>query len=322
MRNVLILFMAVMLLSCEKAEQPIPPHIPGPAQISQVSIGNYYPDQVWYDLENNIEVSRNKRTIWDLKFATDPAEWHVKLNSSVTQFAALTNFDHFKEVGDTTGMNFKWDTHSGNLDSTALGDWRQTNKVYVLNRGKDELGKSLGIAYLKFDSVTSTQYFFRWALPNSDDWISAQVKKDTAYNFTYFSFNNGGQTVAVEPPKNTWDLCFTQYTFAFYDMDPVVPYLVTGTLLNPNHAFSAKYVSADFDALQLSDVPASRYNTHLDNIGYLWKWYDFDQGYYITDPTQNFVLQVYSGKMFKLHFLDWYAETGEKGTASFEFSEL
>ena len=219
-------------------------------------------------------------------------------------------------------MPFKWDEFSGNLDSTAIGDWRTTNQIYVLNRGKDELGKALGIIKLKIDSVTASSFFFRYAGFNDTEWTSQEITKQPDYFFSYFSFKAGGNQVQIAPPITDWDIVFTQYTFVFYDMVPIVPYLVTGAILNPQNPYSAKEFTVPFADINRDFILSANFNERTDNIGYNWKYYDFDAAYYITLPEQNYIVRSQSQKMYKLHFLDWYSDQGEKGTASFEYAEL
>ena len=316
--TVLVLFFA----SCEKNEMPIPPHPPGETTPSTVVMGTLYADQIWYNIESNTEVSRNKKTIWDLAFDCSEDGFHVLLNSANRMQVALTNDSNLGTVTDTFGLEFTWDSHTGNLDSTGIGDWRTTSNLYVIDRGLDEVGKSLGQAKIIFDSLNETTYFFRFADFDGDTWTSASVKKDSLFTHSYFTFSNGGKTLSIAPPKTDWDFCFTQYTYIYYDMNPVVAYTVTGVVLNRTSPFSIQIFDKPFADITSDDIVKYPSKPRVDNIGFDWKYYDFDAGYYITKPNKNYIFKAQSGKMFKIHFLDWYNDKGEKGTASFEYSEL
>ena len=50
--------------------------------------------------------------------------------------------------------------------------------------------------------------------------------------------------------------------------------------------------------------------------------FDFETGKYSVDPSQNFIIKSTEGIYFKLHFNEFYNETGEKGYPKFEFQEL
>lgn len=324
MKNWGFILIGMMLFfgSCEKDEIPVQPHAPGDVTNKEVEIGNYYSDQVWYSIENGEEVARNHKTDWDLAFECNEPGWRITMNSANIAYSSATGETDLLAITDTIGMTWKWDEFSGNLDSTAIGDWRTTPEIFVLNRGKNELGKPLGLTKLIFDSVTDEAFYFRHTEFNTNQWISDSVIKNADYTFSYFSLKGTGSQVDIAPPKTEWDIVFTQYTFVFYDMTPIVPYLVTGAILNPNNTYSAKRFDKEFSDITSDDILSSVYNQRIDNIGYDWKYYDFDNGYYITLPEKNYIFRAQSGKMFKIHFLDWYNNQGEKGSPSFEYSEL
>lgn len=305
-----------------KDEIPVKPHEPGESQSGMVEMGNLYPDQIWYNIETGQEVSRNKKTAWDLAFENTNEGWRVTINGANLAYLSYTNETDITAVKDTIGTDWRWDEFSGNLDSTAMGDWRTQPQIYILDRGKDEVGKSLGFSKLMIDSVTPEKFYFRHAPLNSDTWNKGEVSKDPAYFFSYYSLKGTGNQEIIAPPTASWDFVFTQYTFVFYDMQPIVPYLVTGVLLNHNSPNSTQVFDKEFEAITLEDGLGPKANNRIDNIGYNWKWYDFDEGYYVTDPSKNYVLRAQTGKYFKIHFLDWYNQNGEKGAPSFEYSEL
>ena len=307
--------------SCEKDEIPVAPHPPGEVNAKEIVMGPLYPDQIWYNMESGMEVSRNYKALWDIGFECNNDAWHIVLNSAGRMQVAATNDTSLIAVTDTFGLNFSWDSHTGNLDSTGIGDWRIKPQVYVLDLGHDEKGKSLGLGKVAFDSVTETTFYFRYANFNDTVWKSTSIAKDTNYVYSYFSYKTEEQ-VWTAPPKREWDICFTQYTYIYYYMSPMVAYLVTGVTLNPTNTFSTTDFDKPFADITIDDIPTYTFNNRIDNIGWSWKKWDFDAGYYVTFPKQNYIFRAQSGKMYKIHFLDWYNADGQKGTASFEFSEL
>jgi hypothetical protein len=324
MKNLFFLFAICVLAfsSCMKEEIPVSPHAPGELESKQVELGIYYSDQVWYNIENGMEVARNHKTAWDLAFENNGPGSRITINSANIPYIAKTNETDITLVKDTTGATWYWDEFSGNLDSTAIGDWAANPQIYLLNRGKDEFGKPLGISKLFIDSTTDNNFYFRYAELSSDVWSSGVINKDSDYFYSYFSLKGTGSQVQIAPPAKDWDVLFSQYTFVFYDMVPIVPYLVTGVILNPNDPYSLKVFDKNFEAISREDIMNPKANERIDNIGYNFKWYDFDAGYYITDPSKNYIFRNQQGKMFKIHFLDWYNQAGEKGSPSFEYSEL
>lgn len=312
----------VFISSCQKDEIPIAAHTPGELETSQVEMGIYYPDQVWYNIETGMEVSRNHKTDWDIAFENNDPGWRITINSANIAYIAKTGTTDITAVKDTLNAVWRWDEFSGNLDSTAIGDWRTKPEIYILYRGKNEFGRSLGVSKLMIDSATENNFYFRYAALSEDVWQNGVIHKDSNYFFSYFSLKGPGNQVQIAPPTADWDILFTQYTFVFYDMTPIVPYLVSGVLFNPNETYSAKIFNKSFDDISRSDMLNPKANERIDNIGYDWKYYDFDAMYYITDPNKNYIFRNQSGRMYKIHFLDWYNEKGEKGTPSFEYSEL
>lgn len=312
----------VVFASCEKQEIPVTPHEPGDVSSSLVEMGNDYKDQVWYSLKTNREVSRNRKISWDLAFESGPNGWHISLNTSKLMFAAPSGTTDHTLVNDTTEMDFRWDASSGSYDSTAIDDWRAEPEIFVLNLGIDEAGKAQGLRKIIFDSVTSSAYYFRYMAINGTSWETGMVGKDSTFTENYFSFKNGGEQVIVAPPKEEWDIVFTQYTFVFYDVLPITPYLVTGVLTNRYKTKAAKKFDQPFEQITRDALPAANYTEAIDEIGYDWKYYDFDEALYITHPEQNYLIKLSDDKVYKLHFLDYYNTNGEKGSPTMEFSEL
>ena len=52
----------------------------------------------------------------------------------------------------------------------------------------------------------------------------------------------------------------------------------------------------------------------INVIGYDWKIYDFDTGFYTIDPSATYILSDTEGYFYKLRFIDFYNENGEKGS--------
>ena len=324
MKNWVLVSIAALFLfsSCEKDETPITPHTPGELQTSEIVMGTLYADQIWYNIESNTEVSRNNKTDWDLAFDCTDDGFHVLLNSANRMQVALTQDSNLSTVTDTNGIGFTWDSHTGNLDSTGIGNWKNTSNLYVIDRGRDEVGKTLGLRKIIFDSLVNQTYHFRFSDFDGTQWTQFTIEKDSNYTHSYFTFNNNGKAISIAPPKKDWDLCFTQYTYIYYYMNPMVAYLVTGVTMNRDNPFSIQVFDKSFEDINSQDILNYPSSKRVDNIGFDWKFYDFDNGYYVTLPSKNYIFRTQTGKMYKIHFLDWYNNKGEKGTPSFEYAEL
>ena len=309
------------LCSCEVAEKGIPKPVPAPtnAVTSQVSMGATYDYQIYYDLETNKAVSQNLKSIWDVAFEASSDGFHVILNTSKSMFAHNSGTNNF-DAADTAGKlnTLLYDASSGNLDSTAIGDWRSAKNVYFIDLGYDASGNHLGYKKLQILSSDATSYEVKMASLDGSDMIQKVVTKDSNYNFMFMSLT-GGTMVTVEPPKNTWDLAFTQYVTIFYDPG-LLPYLVTGCLLNHYQTSGAKDSLIAFDSVNLNFVQSDTLSKTIDVIGYDWKTYNGTK--YTTNSAMIYFIKNRNGHYFKLHFLDFYNQSGEKGNPMFEFQQL
>lgn len=318
------LSLIILLASCERDEIPITPHDAGDVLTSQVEMEPDYKWQVYFDLSTNSVVGENLKVKWDLGFETSASGYHIVLNAAKLMYAYPTGKTDFAVVTDTNGitLNHTWDEASGNLDSTAIGDWRNTGEVYIIDRGYNELGQHRGYRKAIFKAVDGASYTFRFAKLDGSEDTTLTIAKDADYNFTFFTFNNGGEVLTIEPPKETWDLVFTQYTHIFYDEVPVIPYLVTGCLLNRSGTKAVMDNTIAFEEITFEYAQTKMLTSNINTIGYAWKEYNFDTGAYLVYPELNYIIQDSEGFYYKLHFIDFYDNQGQKGSPRFEFQRL
>ena len=311
---------SLTLLGCDREEIPITAHEPGEVQTVNVSVGGDYRWQVYYDLGTQRMVSQVRKINWDLGFQTGIEGNKVILNGAKAMFVDDRTGVAFEDVMDTVGMGVrkKWDVPSGNLDSTAIGDWQDGTHIYVIDRGYSETGAHQGLRKIQILGVDNDAFQVRIARLNNTEDTTLFVQKDPAYNYAFLSLNNGGAQVDVEPPKADWDLNFTQYTHIFHD--PVMPYLVTGCLSNAHQTFVAIDSVKTFDQIDIDDINSYTFSPALDAIGYSWKV--FTGVTYITLPHINYIIQDQEGHYYKLHFIDFYDDGGVKGSPKWEQQRL
>ena len=313
-----ILSLSTIYISCLKEEIPIEPQI-RTANVSQVNMGSDYGLQIYFNLENNSIVKQNIKTDWDIAFESSIDGWHIILNSSVASSVANTENTNFNSVIDTTGTNWKWDVPNGNLDSTAIGDYRNNNEVYIINRGYDINGNLIGFKKITFDNISGNEYEIHYADLDGNNENSIIIPKDSSVNFIGFSFTTNS-IVDIEPNKENWDLLFTQYTHIF--QNPLMPYLVTGVIINRNNtSISSDNVNV-YDEINSSNIDSYVFNNEIDFIGYDWKTYDFNSGNYVVDQNSNYIIKTNVGFYYKLHFIDFYDDAGLKGSPKFEYQKL
>lgn len=321
-KHVLISLLAgtLALASCKKGELPVPKHDSGDVITSAVNMESNYRYQVYFDLKTNTVVGSNLKTAWDLAFDAEASGYHIKLNGSKSMYAYDTETTDFDAVTDTSGFgNGKsWDEPTGNLDSTAVGEWTGENHVYIIDRGYNENGVHQGFRKIVFESVNANEYQVKFAALNGSGLTELTIAKDDTYNFAFLSFESSS-VVMIEPPKADWDLVFTQYTHIFYEPELTV-YLVTGCLLNHSGTRSVMDETNAFADIDFSFVSGYNFTSNVNTIGYDWK--EFNGSTYVVLSDKNYIIEDRDGLYYKLHFIDFYNSAGVKGNPKWEYQQL
>ncbi len=319
-KTIIILLLSIFFISCEKEEIAVKSYDRGTTQTSSVSIDPTYKLQVFYNLNSNIIISQNNKTDWDIAFSCPENNNHIILNYAKGMYVWRITNKSFTEVTDTIGFeqNKKWDASSGAVDSTAFSNINDSSVVYLIDLGYNEMGIHLGFKKLSVLWNTNKSYKIRYANLNGTSYNEQQILKDEKYNHVAFSFKLN-KVVAFQPIKSTFDLEFTQYTYTF--LEPYQSYLVTGVLINKGIKV-AKVSSIPFSDIKLSDTLLYSFTSSADAIGYDWKYFNFNDGKYTVDPTKIYIIRDLSGFFYKLHFIDFYNENGQKGNIKFEYQKL
>lgn len=316
-RAMYIIFIMGIACSCEKVELPVPAHESGNVITNSVKMESDYRYQLYFDLETNTIVKQNLKTAWDLGFETTRTGNKVILNGAKYMKAASTNTTNFRSITDTIGYIFNIDMPSGSIDSTAIGNWL-VNNVYIIDRGFNELGVHQGFSKIEFQAVTTTAFNIHFSNLDGTNDVTMSIPKNETYSFTFLSLS--GSTVSIEPPKEDWDISFTQYTHYYYN--DKATYLVSGCLGNRNKVEITQIFNKDFSAISLNDINNYTFSENINTIGFDWKAYSFSTGSYTIFSEKNFIIKSTEGKYYKLHFMDFYDNLGGKGTPTFEFQEL
>ncbi|MBG38570.1 MAG: hypothetical protein CL857_01490 [Cryomorphaceae bacterium] len=309
----------VLLSGCLKEESPVLPHVQGDIIEGQVELGTTYGLQVYYDLASNSVVSTNQKTDWDLSFECEAGGWHVLLNSSLAAAAADLGEVDFASVNNTDDAVWNWDLQTGLLDSSAIGDYRNLNHVYLIDRGYNEAGVPLGFKKIMLEFNEDETFSLRSANLDGSEDETITINKDPDINFKSYSFN-ANSVIDIEPNKNEWDLLFTQYTHVF--QNPTLPYLVTGVLLNRYNTVCAQEEAIPFDEITYEIAGAYDFSSDINTIGYDWKSYDFDLSQFTIVDNLSYVIETSNEMFFKLRFIDFYNDQGQKGAPKFELQDL
>ncbi len=328
--TIILLSAIITLTSCFTEEGIIElPPTAGDVQIGQAIMTEYYIYQVFYDLKTNSTVKTNIFSDWDLGFMTSDTAWHIILNNAKTMYAGNSFNTNFEEVTSASGIEMLFDKSNGNTDSLATAGWINLsgetpvseNYVYVVNRGYNEDYSNAGYKKIIFETPENNKYKIKFADLNGQNEQSFTIEKDTTVNYVCFSFDNG--IVDIEPPKNDWTLLFTLYqTMLSTSTGEFVPYTVKGALLNPHKIIANIDTLLNFSEITIEDTCNFEFKTDLDIIGYDWKYYNFEEGFYTIVPDRNYIIKNYDAYYYKLRFIDFYDENGVKGTVTFEVVRL
>jgi hypothetical protein len=324
----IILLFILPLQSCFKEEEMIPRHEQGDLEEGQTALGSYYENQVYFDLYGNEKVTGSSIYDWDLSFESSSGGWLIRLNSAKFMLAGNSKDSLFSADLIMDDLEMKFDKSDGNPDSTSLLSWFETTEdsswshrhVYLVDRGSDKEGMTLGQKKVQFDML-GDDFLMRYADTDNIGDTTVLISRDPAMDQVYYSFDNG--IVNIAPLPNQWSLLFSKYTTMLVtDEGEDYPYLVVGVLLNPNGVAAARDTIHDFMDIEADSIRSLEYTTQADVIGYDWKYYDFDAGVYTIEPDMNYVIRDKDGFFYKLRFIDFYNDVGVKGYPTFESVRL
>ena len=322
MKKYYLIYLIFFLFSCEKSEIPIAGHEMGEMETNQISILSDYSKQIFYSLDNNLVVKENTKTDWDLGFESSEQGWHVILNTSTFSKLSSLNNAIFEDTIIENELVWTWDNPKGINVGTAISDYPNNTTIYIINRGYNINGSQRGLKKLMIDSITSSSYFIRYSNLDNSDYHSAIIKKDNNTNFTYLSFENNS-VINIEPLKEDWDLLFSQYTHLYEENTETPAYLVTGVYSNYiNDIVIAKDTMNPFKDITALNINSYIFSNNQNEIGFEWKAYNFEEQMYTVDSKITYIIKSISNRYFKLRFIDFYNDNGEKGYPSFEIQEL
>ena len=318
MKQLLISFVLLgLLVSCDKGEIPIKKRGSGEVSTQSLDMNADYRYQLFYDCETNSMVQKSLKTNWDIGFQCGGNEWQVTLNTAKYMSVWRTSETDMTVAVDTVGADWAYDNVRGKLDSTAFGDWQSVTPIYVVDRGYNPTGIHQGFKKIQITNVSSTAYNVTVADMDGSNLSDHVIEKNTIFNRVCYSLDTK-EIVPFEPPKEDWDLLFSQYTHIYSNGHT---YLVTGVLLNPYQTTATEEWNTDYNEIDYNDALDMDFTADSDLIGYDWKFYDFGAGGFVILDV-NYVINTSSSRLFKIRFTDFYDEFGTKGVPTFEIQEL
>lgn len=321
----LFLITVFVFASCEKEEKPIVlPSKPAEVKLLSVDMGKDYRSQVFVNLASGQSLTIDNLS-WDLAFDASSLGMAVYQNSGKNVLTANSGFTEFQTNPDTKKVLWKWDPTSGNKDSLALknaftGQGAVTDSVYYINTGSAKF-------QFKITAITTTEYTLVFSDMANTQTKQITISKDPRKAQVYFSFENGGQYLNMEPNLTDWHICFLRYRWIYYEFNPPLLYLVSGVFVNPALVSSVKDSVLDFYSIGKADCASKTFLNARDVIGFDWKSPDLSNTsnvkYAIRKDYYYFIKeQSAEQRLFKIRFLDFYSDQGVKGTPKFEVQEL
>ena len=309
------LYIILIFSACDPGEIPINPPT-SELLIETIPLEPNYQNQVFYDLSQSSISSINTKSEWDIGILLD-SNFKIILNSANFSKVWVTDYN-FNDSVDIANAQWSWDAPSGNHDSLAF-QLIDTSKVYILDRGLNINGSSMGIYKVQFLELNTSFFRVKTSQIELFNDTILDITLDQNKLFTPFSFSSL-KVVNISPEINKWDLLFTQYTRLF--TNPQIEYLVTGVLINDKTTQVAVDTINDFNQINYSSLSDYQFLSQRDIIGYNWKEFNFETNLYSVKDNINFVIRDFEGKYYKMRFIDFYNSQGLKGYPKFELEEL
>lgn len=323
MRKVLTLSAISVVLgmsSClQKDTAVILPAIDTNVQYNEANLGADYKNQLFYNLEHNKIVHTSQYESWDLSFETSPEGYQVQMNGGKQNWISDIQSTHFDELTSNTSINPSWgfDSPTSTTENTYIGDWRDSNKVYIIKIAND----ANKIYKFRLHSVSSEAYVMGYGNITDRQEKLITIPKDPEYAKAYFSFDDGGKIVTPNPKASTYDLVFTRYRHIYTDLNNT-EYYVNGTLLGHKDIVAAIDTVHSWDAIDAAVAEQAQYSANTDIIGFNWKYFDLNNNVYKLYPNKIYLIKRGDGSVWKMKFLSFYNKEGISGTPSWQIQRL
>ncbi len=311
--------------SCEKPDEPV---APATVQGQTANLGVFYEYQEYYNILSNQFVLNQEHIGWDLSFESDAEGSFIYLNSSNFMYVRNVGSVTFESVMDTSYSEpWRYDFPTGQSNRLAFGYWFNTDKtskndIYIVNQGKAVDGSDIGFFKIQILNVNTTEYIIRTArLDNSED-KTITITKNSDKRWVQYKFGDAS-AAEKEPNSENWHLLFSQYTdYDLTEDGDTISYLVRGVLVNQNNIQAILVNNVDFQDIDINLVPQLDFTSDFNAIGYGWKYFSLDTGVYTIKEGMSYVIKEKQGTYFKLRFLGFYNDDGDKGYPSFEVIAL
>lgn len=330
------LISSILITSCIPGESVVKPYDRGDVRSASASMGHFYAEQLYYSFESNSILRQNVITDWDLGFACADEDFEIIMNFGKFMNLAIVEDVSFESIDRTYADSipeelWKFDNSNGFKDSTAVGNWwtNDNGKIesklftYVIDRGLDEKAKKQGMAKLQITKFENNTYFIKFADLKNNIINEIEIPKDNQFNYVQLSLTGTGSVLSLEPNKNSWDLLFSKYSELVYTSEgDGIWYSVTGAYLNPNTVEGAVLDEPEFSLIDNETLNTVQLVKNRNIIGHDWKYYDLESSSYYVNSKRSYIVKGVQGFYYKMHFIDFYDESGTRGVPKFEFQKL
>lgn len=325
-----LLLFTILAISCTKEETPIVlPQAEG--KKFEFNLGEHYTNQIYVNLEHGALTSVSTQS-WDLAFDCNPQSHNIQMNGGNGVLIAKVGESMPFHTIDPYSLKWEWDAANGHHDSLMLKYWcdplgNGNNMTYAIDRGPNHPENE---RYFQFVLIGTDHYNYHliFADMHGNNLTTVDIARDHSKNQVYFSFGNGGEVLNFEPKTTTWDFCFLKYRWIYYEFNPPLLYEVAGTYINTNNLSVCVDSNSTFNQIGIADFYNRHFSNNRDALGFDWKVPIFRPTGVIY-RTRDYVTYLIKKKtpnrkeqLYKLRFIDFYSNTGQKGNPVYELVRL
>ncbi len=308
-----------VLVSCDPGEETVNALPPGDVERNTIEQGASYNEQIWFSFLSEGVTATTQKFLWDLEFSSVAEQGTIFLNGSKFMQAGATTLSSVADSVDVSTIDLDIDHQTGDFDSLQIGlPSASVGTVFLLDLGRNIDNKNYGYALFQLTEIENNTLHFSYRF-----YGNSAIKNETITlhetEKTHYSLINQATAQGL-PVSENWDICFTQYSYRFYE--PPLNYLVNGVFVNTERFSVAEDNTRSFESIDLSTTDSLTFHSERDVIGYDWKEYNLEQGVYVVYPEKNYVLRSKEGFFIKLHFIDFYNKSGERGYPLMEWQRL